>query len=76
MEKEIRQFRFVQESISTYTLWLDADSSRVDEDRILNFIQPYFGEEAKITIEYKKDIPLLRSGKRKLFENRCERYGK
>ena len=57
-----------------YTLWLNGDRQVIDEKAILDFISPYFGEEAEITVEYVDEIPVLSSGKRKSFENRCEKY--
>lgn len=74
MAKGIDQYRFIQEDETRYTLWLNGDKEQIDEKAILDFIGPYFGEEAEITVEYVDEIPVLNSGKRKSFENRCEKY--
>lgn len=74
MAKGIDQYRFIQEDITEYTLWLNGDQNEIDEKAILDFIRPYFGAEAKIQVEYMEEIPVLNSGKRKSFENRCEKY--
>ena len=68
------QYRFIQEDIRKYTLWLNGEKEEIDEKAILDFIRPYFGEDAEITVEYLDEIPVLNSGKRKSFENRCEKY--
>ena len=74
MAKGIDQYRFIQEDVKKYTLWLNGDREKIDEKAILDFIQPYFGEDAEITVEYVEEIPVLNSGKRKSFENRCGKY--
>ena len=74
MAKGISQYRFIQEDIRKYTLWLNGEKEEIDEKAILDFIRPYFGEDAEITVEYLDEIPVLNSGKRKSFENRCEKY--
>ena len=76
MAEGICQYRFIQEDVTRYTLWLNGDKNVIDEQGILDFIKPYFGEEAEITVEYVAEIPVLNSGKRKSFENRCEKYRK
>ena len=76
MAKGINQYRFIQEDVTRYTLWLNGNKDEIDEKAILDFISPYFGEEAQITVEYVDEIPVLNSGKRKSFENRCEKYNK
>ena len=76
MAEGICQYRFIQEDVTRYTLWLNGDKNVIDEQGILDFIKPYFGEEAEITVEYVDEIPVLNSGKRKSFENRCEKYRK
>lgn len=74
MAEGINQYRFIQEDVAKYTLWLNGDRAKIDEKGILDFIKPYFGEEAEITVEYMDEIPVLNSGKRKSFENRCKKY--
>ena len=62
MAKGINQYRFIQEDVTKYTLWLNGDRQVIDEKAILDFISPV------------DEIPVLSSGKRKSFENRCEKY--
>ena len=56
MAKGINQYRFIQEDVTRYTLWLNGNKDEIDEKAILDFISPYFGEEAQIQILYKKEI--------------------
>lgn len=70
----VRQYRFCQDTKNTYTLELNGDPDVMDEADILGRILPYFGEGAKIRIEYVDEIPVLNSGKRKYIENRCPEY--
>ena len=72
--KGVKQFRFIQEDVKKYTLWLNGDENLIDKELILDRIKPYFGGEAEITIEMIDEIPVLNSGKRKYIENRCEKY--
>ncbi len=72
--KGVKQYRFIQEDVKRYTIWLDGDPALMDQEDILGRIRPYLGEEAEITVEIVDEIPVLASGKRKYIENRCERY--
>ncbi len=66
----ILQYRFIQETKTTYTLELNGDPEKMDVDDILGRIRPYFGETATITPVFVDEIPVLPSGKRKYTENR------
>lgn len=70
----VLQYRFIQETVDTYTLELNGDRDAIDEADVLRRIQPYFGEDAQIRIVYVDEIPVLNSGKRKYIENRCDVY--
>lgn len=70
----VLQYRFIQETVNTYTLELNGDREVINEEEILGRIRPYFGEGAEIRIVYVDEIPVLSSGKRKYIENRCEAY--
>ena len=72
--KGVKQFRFIQETETSYTLWLNGDREQMNVEDILSRIQPYLGENAQIKIDYVDEIPVLNSGKRKYIENRCEKY--
>ena len=70
----VRQFRFIQEDVTKYTLWLNGDRDKMNVSDILERIRPYLGNQAEINVEYVEEIPVLNSGKRKYIENRCETY--
>ena len=72
--KGVRQYRFIQETETDYTLWLNGDPEVMDPEEVLRRISPYLGERAKIKVEFVDEIPVLNSGKRKYIENRCEKY--
>ncbi len=67
----IEQFQFVQEDGDEYIIKLKVSEKldNQDEQALLNQYQEYFGEDARISIVYVDDIPLLPSGKRKLVLN-------
>lgn len=70
----VKQYRFIQEDVKDYTIWLNGDSAKMDQEEILGRIRPYLGDEARIKVEIVDEIPVLASGKRKYIENRCEKY--
>ena len=70
----VKQYRFIQEDMKDYTIWLNGDPEKMDQKEILGRIRPYLGEEARIKVEIVDEIPVLASGKRKYIENRCEKY--
>ncbi|MBQ7372703.1 MAG: phenylacetate--CoA ligase family protein [Blautia sp.] len=72
--KGVKQYRFIQEDETKYTLWLNGDREQMDVDNIRSRILPYFGDRAEITIDFVDEIPVLNSGKRKYIENRCKKY--
>ena len=70
----VKQYRFIQEDVKDYTIWLNGDPAKMDQEEILGRIRPYLGDEARIKVEIVVEIPVLASGKRKYIENRCEKY--
>ena len=70
----VKQYRFIQEDVKDYTIWLNGEEEKMDQEEILRRIRPYLGEEARIKVEIVDEIPVLASGKRKYIENRCEKY--
>ena len=70
----VKQYRFIQEDVKDYTIWLNGDQEKMDQEEILRRIRPYLGEEAHIKVEIVDEIPVLASGKRKYIENRCQKY--
>ena len=72
----VRQYQFIQNTETVYTLRLNGDREKMDTEDILGRIRPYFGENADIRIEFVDEIPVLNSGKRKYIQNLCEKYAK
>lgn len=72
--KGVKQYRFIQEDETRYTLWLNGDREKMDVEDIRRRIAPYFGDRAELTIDFVDEIPVLNSGKRKYIENRCAKY--
>ena len=70
----VKQYRFIQEDIKDYTIWLNGDPDKMNQEEIIGRIRPYLGDEARIKVEIVDEIPVLASGKRKYIENRCQRY--
>ena len=70
----VKQYRFIQKDVKDYTIWLNGDPAKMDQEEILGRIRPYLGDEARIKVEIVDEIPVLASGKRKYIENRCEKY--
>ena len=64
----MKQYRFIQEDVKDYTIWLNGDQEKMDQEEILRRIRPYLGEEAHIKVEIVDEIPVLASGKRKYIE--------
>lgn len=69
---ELTQYQFIQLSETEYKFKLNAPKKFLREEELLNEFRSYFGENAKITVEYVDEIPLLSSGKRKKVLNLCE----
>lgn len=72
--KGVKQFRFIQEDVTRYTMCLNGDRNLIDVDDVIGRLKPFLGESAEINIEFVDEIPVLNSGKRKFLENRCEKY--
>lgn len=72
----IKQYRFIQEDETHYTLWLNGEKEKIDAEGIVKLLIPYLGAKAELAIDYVDEIPTLNSGKRKYIENRCEKYKK
>lgn len=69
---ELTQYQFIQLSEREYKFKLNTPEKFLREDELLREFKGYLGENAKITVEYVDEIPLLSSGKRKKVLNRCE----
>ncbi len=71
--QEIKQYQFIQEDMSKYTIKINVDSnfSRVKELRAV--LGKLLGPKAEIEIELVNEIPVLESGKRKYIVNKIPR---
>ncbi len=67
---ELAQYQFIQLSETEYKFKLNAPEKFLREEELMSEFRSYFGENAKITVEYVDEIPLLSSGKRKKVLNR------
>lgn len=66
---ELKQAQLIQKRHGIYHFKLNSDHKFLREEEFLNEFKVYLGEEAKITIEYVNEIPLLASGKRRVMVN-------
>jgi len=69
----IRQFQFIQESLTVFTLkiaYLDASNHASDIDRLTKRLNSIFGEDITVEIIKTDNIPLEISGKRKYIISR------
>ena len=57
----VKQYRFIQEDVKDYTIWLTGDTQKMNLKEILGRIRPYLGEEARIRVELVDEIPVLAS---------------
>lgn len=65
----INQYQLIQETKTLYNFKINATDNFNQEKELIETYQPYFGNDAKIKVEYVDDIPLLSSGKRKKVIN-------
>lgn len=66
---ELKQSQLIQKASGIYHFKLNSDSNFLREQEFLNEFKVYLGEDAKITVEYVNEIPLLASGKRRVMVN-------
>ncbi len=66
---EINQFQIIQHTKKGYTFKINIDSKFKRENELVSCYKYYLGEDAKITINYVDEIPLLSSGKRRIIIN-------
>ncbi|MDT7828411.1 CoF synthetase [Pricia sp. S334] len=70
---ELKQYQFIQVSGKEYEFKLNSDGRFERETELLDEFRGYLGKDAKISVAYVDDIPLLSSGKRKKVLNRSRR---
>ena len=69
----VKQYRFIQEDVKDYTIWLNGDPQEDESGRILGRIRRIW-VKSRSQGGLVDEIPVLASGKRKYIENRCEKY--
>ena len=74
MAKGISQYRFIQEDIRKYTLWLNGEKKRSTRKPFLILSVLISERTRRSRWSIWTRFPVLNSGKRKSFENRCEKY--
>ncbi len=73
---ELRQFQLVQKTNRNYVFKINNNGKKYDrEEEMILFFKPFLGEDAEISIEYVEEIPLLKSGKRKIIVNLTNEQG-
>lgn len=68
---EIQQYQFIQDSETSYTMLLNMHegTSFNKEGQMINMLRSILGQDAKITVKYVSEIPVMKSGKRKQIVN-------
>lgn len=72
----LRQLQFSQLDVKRYRLLLNASCPReqIDVEGIQEMFRRNLGEDAEIEVELTDEIPIMRSGKRKLIIQLCKEY--
>ena len=70
---EIKQFQFVQEDRTTYSIKLVAKNPLKSEVEIIDYFKSFLGIDANIEIVYVEEIKQLTSGKRRLIMNNYQK---
>lgn len=66
------QFQFIQKSHNEFTLLLKAENDSISTEKLFKVtsgLKKVIGEDSIIDLEFVKDIPALKSGKRPLYRN-------
>lgn len=68
---EIRQYQFIQEGAKNYKMLLNlcSDEKFNREQEMVEMLKSFLGKDATIEVVYVKEIPVLKSGKRKQVVN-------
>ena len=64
---ELNQVQLIQKATNNYLFKLNIHEEFQREQEFIAFFKTYLGEDANINTEYVNDIPLLKSGKRKII---------
>ena len=71
----VRQVQFIQEDVKKYALLINADKE-IDKDSLAELVKKRVGLDAEVEIRVVDDIPVMRSGKRKMVIQNCKEYCK
>src|SRR5699024_144614 len=66
---EINQYQLIQKTENEYAIKINIHDKFEKENMLISQFKDYLGRDAKITVEYVDEIPLLDSGKRKKVIN-------
>lgn len=67
---EINQVQFIQKTTKDYVFKINCETSVFKrEAEFVSFFKNYLGRDANVTVEYVHEVPLLKSGKRKIILN-------
>lgn len=66
---ELNQFQVIQHNEKEYTFKINIDSKFKRENELLTYYKYYLGKDAKVSLDYVDEIPLLSSGKRRIIIN-------
>jgi phenylacetate-CoA ligase len=71
--KDVKQYQFIQNSDKDYLFILNTDQPFLRENELISEFRKYLGNDSNITVEYKKEIPVLASGKRRKVINKIQK---
>ncbi|WP_143148069.1 CoF synthetase [Algibacter luteus] len=67
---EFKQSQLIQEGEKVYLVKINIEGKFKQEEKLINMLKKYLGEDAIVRIEYVNEIPQLSSGKMKLTINK------
>ena len=70
----VKQFRFIQEDLTKYTLWLNGDREQMNIEDITHRILPYLGNRQSFPLSLWMRFRCCSPEREKYIENRCETY--
>lgn len=73
LSMSVKQFQFIQEGKTDYSLRLCVNENFSQEQSVVDRLKQILGADARIKIDYVAEIPVLNSGKRQSIVNLSER---
>lgn len=70
----VKQYRFIQEDVKDYTIRLNGDPQKMNQEEILGRIRPYLGEKPESKWNWWMRCRCLLPESANTIENRCEKY--